>query len=294
MKSYIAIILSLVLFFGFIAVRPVFAAKLFLENNNQELGKGQEFMVSLFLNTQNQYVNATEGKIIFPSDLLTVKRIQDGNSIINFWITRPSVNQSGTIDFSGIIPGGYHGAKGALFSVVFQANLQGSGAIKISDTKVLLNDGKGTSVDATLSFAQFSITNEPKGASFEPEVIRDFDPPESFTMEISSNPDVFDGKWFLVFATQDKASGVDHYEVREGFFGTFVIAKSPYLLRNQALNQGIFVKAIDKNGNVRLQTLYPPNVKPWYKNYWILGILIIIAMLMFSLAIKLTWGKFTK
>ena len=29
------------------------------------------------------------------------------------------------------------------------------------------------------------------------------------------DPNVFDGKWFLVFAALDKGSGIDHYEVME-------------------------------------------------------------------------------
>jgi len=58
-----------------------------------------------------------------------------------------------------------------------------------------------------------------------------------------------DGKYFLVFSTQDKGSGVDHYEVREGRFGGFSEVSSPYILKYQSLDKKIFVKAIDKFGN---------------------------------------------
>lgn len=73
--------------------------------------------------------------------------------------------------------------------------------------------------------------------------------PKMWINKMFSDPAIFDGKYFLVFATQDKGSGISHYEVCEGGKRKCAIAESPYLLQNQKLNQKIFVKAVDKNGN---------------------------------------------
>ena len=118
---------------------------------------------------------------------------------------------------------------------------------------------------------------------------KDTDSPESFKPIITQSPDVFNGKYFLVFVTQDKGSGIDHYEVSEGG-GKFMVAASPYLLKNQKLNKKITVMAIDKSGNKRTVIVSSENAIPWYKNYLILVILIIGSILIY-ISGKFLWGK---
>ena len=84
----------------------------------------------------------------------------------------------------------------------------------------------------------------------------DYDSPENFTPEIGRDSLIFSGKYFLVFATQDKNSGVNYYEVKEGG-RTFRRAASPYLLENQLLTEWIFVRAVDYAGNTRQVELRP-------------------------------------
>ena len=275
--------------------RPVFAAELFFEAKNREFTQGEEFLVSIFLNSLEESINAAEGRVLFPENLLEVKEIRDGNSIITFWIERPKIEQLGIIGFSGIIPGGYQETKGFLLSVVFRAKASGNGAIEIRDAKVLLNDGEGTSTDVKISNFQFSIFKEAPISQTPILEIKDTDPPEYFKPEIAQSPEIFDGKYFLVFATQDKGSGIDHYELCEGSKKKCVIAESPYLLQNQKLDQQIFVKAVDKSGNERVIMLPPQKPLPWYKNYAILAILIIIGLFVAGVILrKILWQRFIK
>jgi len=99
----------------------------------------------------------------------------------------------------------------------------------------------------------------------------DTTPPEEFPLEISQEPSIFEGKYFLSFATTDKTSGIDHYEVREGK-GDWKIAEIPYLLKDQSLKSKISAKAVDKAGNERIAEYLPPR-KPF--PYWIIFIIII-------------------
>jgi len=270
------------------------AAELKLTSQFQEFGVGQQFQVDISLNTENEEINALEGKIVFPSELLELKEIRDGNSIINFWIEKPRAVEAGIIGFSGIIPGGYQETKGFVFSVVFRAKTSGNGAIEIRDAKVLLNDGKGTPVNVKISPFQFSISQEVPSVPPMVEIIKDTDPPEDFKPEIAANHAIFNGKWFLVFATQDKGSGIDHYEICEGK-RKCAIAESPYLLRNQDLDEEIVVKAVDKSGNERVATIPPQKPLPWYKNYFVLAILIIIGLIIIGVILrKILWRKFIK
>ena len=111
------------------------------------------FEAGFFLNTENENINALEGKIVFPEKLLELKEIRTGDSIISFWIEQPEAS-NGEILFSGIILGGYLGKKGLIFSAVFQSRQEGRDPIEIRDVRTLLNDGEGTEADAKIFSSQ--------------------------------------------------------------------------------------------------------------------------------------------
>jgi hypothetical protein len=100
--------------------------------------------------------------------------------------------------------------------------------------------------------------------------------PEAFTPQIVRDPDMFGGAWALIFATEDKGSGLDYMAVKEGWFGTYVQTESPYELQHQNLDKKIYVKAVDKNGNTRTTILYPQNgVGQYEQPLRIIGILVL-------------------
>jgi hypothetical protein len=253
------------------------------------------------LNTGGEEINAVEGKIIFPSELLKLKEIRDANSIVNFWIDKPKLESDGQIAFSGITPGGYRGSQGLLLTLIFVSKKEGGGVIELQNAKTLLNDGNGTEAALSITPYQFTISQAVSAPSVPPAApsIIDKEPPESFVPEIGQNPTILNGKWFLVFATQDKGSGIDHYEVKEArqkifdIFSKWVTAESPYLLEDQELRSYVFIKAVDKAGNERIESVSPKNPLRWYENYenW----LIIILGLLVAFAIKkLLWRKYSK
>ena len=113
--------------------------------------------------------------------------------------------------------------------------------------------------------------------------MEDEESPETFQPEIAQDPAIFNGKWFLVFATQDKGSGIDYYETKETRskkLGTWItrwkVVGSPHVLRDQELRSHIIIKAVDKDGNERIEALAPQNPLAWYENYENWSIIIII------------------
>lgn len=288
-----AICRLLVACFLSLAAIPVFAADLSFEVKNSDIRTGDAFEAGFFLNTGGEDINAVEGKIVFPEKLLELKEIKDGNSIINLWIERPKA-KNGEILFSGIIPGGYMDRRGLVFSMVFQALQEGPGAIEIRDMRTLLNDGKGTAANTTISDSRFVISATAPAAQPAAVEKKDIDMPEAFEPAVASDPTMFDGKYFLVFAAQDKGSGIDRYEVREGE-RPFVAAESPHLLQNQHLDEEIAVKAVDKSGNERVVVLPPTKASPRYQNYWIFAILVIAAVIIVGVVLgKILWQRFLK
>ena len=138
---------------------------------------------------------------------------------------------------------------------------------------------------------QFPISNQ---------ISKDTDPPELFTPEITSDSNVFDGRWFLVFAAQDKGSGVANYAVHESrqiksqiATKDWNAAESPYLLNDQKLKSYIYIKAVDKAGNERFIVL-PPKFAPWYKKPIVDIILTLVALVVLILIPRWLWERYTK
>jgi len=94
-----------------------------------------------------------------------------------------------------------------------------------------------------------------------------------------------------VFATQDKGSGIDYYEIKESrqkflkIFKKWVIAESPYVLKDRKLRSYVYIKAVDKAGNERIAVVEPRYPIKWYENYWI-WIIIILAIIFSFIVIK--------
>ncbi len=278
-------------FFFFLFSKSIFAAQVYFEQKTIEIGINSIFEVKLMLDTENQEVNAIEGKIKFSDNLLELVKINDSNSIINFWVERPQAITNGEISFAGITPGGFSGEKNFILGITFKAKQEGYSKIESSALKILLNDGQGTEVNT--SSLPLVISVSAIAPLVTEEIIKDIKPPELFQPQISQNSTLFDGQWFLVFSTQDKESGIDHYEVQETRYDkineqAWQRASSPYQLLDQTGRSYIFVKAIDRVGNVRVVKLEPFRPILWYEKYLIW--FIIIALLISYGGVKL-WRK---
>lgn len=262
---------------------PVSAAVLYSEPRQIEVAPNQEFEVALFLDTEGDDINAIEGTLEFSSDILELKEIRDGNTIINFWVERPELGKT-PVSFSGIIPGGYRFPKGLVLSFVFVAKGNGTGVIHVEKARTLRNDGQGTEAPLTIAFSSVIVSEKPEIPAPPVAAILDTDAPESFRPEISREASIFDGKWFLSFATQDKGTGIDRFEVQETHAwgnGSWIKASSPYALLGQNPSLPIRVKAIDRVGNERIETVIAiPHARSLFENALLIGILMLVILLL--------------
>ncbi|MDP2703930.1 MAG: cohesin domain-containing protein [bacterium] len=293
MKKVLFILLSI----SFLFPHHLFAAEIFYDADTRKVKANTEFEIGVFLNAESENINAIEGILRFPADILEFKELSDGNSIINFWVERPTLRAQNEIFFSGITPGGFIGKRGLIFRITFLAKEEGIGKVAMQSIKALRNDGSGSEVGISASPLEVAVTAQ--ALPLPPKKIKDEEPPESFKPEIARDPTLFGGKWFLVFATQDKGSGIDRYEIKEtrhrilGSFSRWISAESPHALRDQKLRSYIFVKAIDKAGNIRTEKIPPQNLLRWYENYenWII---IIIGFAIVYAMRKFLWKKYSK
>lgn len=273
MKKYVIILL--ILGFLFLADHAQ-AVQVYFDPPPVSYRVGDEFALSLYLNTEGQSINAVEINITVPQ-LLRIKNISKNGSSIQLWVQEPSF-KGNKITLTGGIPGGLENSKALLVKITFIAAAVGEGNIAFSDgSSVLLNDGQGTQLGLTTTGGPyFSVVPRPRGAEpqatatpeVEEEKIDDKRKPDKFKILIGQDPRVLGGKPFASFFTTDAESGVDHYEIKIGK-EPFKIANSPYLLEDLAPRTVIKVKAFDGAGNDR-QSVYPGIFRRIW--WWIYGV----------------------
>ena len=252
---------------------PVYAAKFTIELPSISVAPGSEVMASVYFDTQNESINAVGGTFSVPA-FLKIASVRDGSSIVPVWVEAPKASSDDSeVVFAGITPGGYRGERGLLFSVVLRAGeSEGSGTLLLSDLQALKNDGKGT--DAKVTSAPAKLVVSSKSALATSTEKADITPPESFAIQLVQTPDAFGGQKALIFATQDKGSGVARYEVCEGFFASCTTGESAYVLKGQRADTRITVVAYDASGNARAEHLYTPAAIMRYALYAIFVILL--------------------
>ncbi len=249
----------------------VLASTLYIDPSIGTYGVGDTFVAQIRLNTEGDCVNAGNVTVVFPKDTLKAVDFSRGESIFSLWVEEPKIdNAAGTVSFSGGIPGGYcgriqgdPGLSNILGKIIFTiiAKGEGSANVVISPQSMLYaNDGLGTKIIPTLNAATFTIVQDRQIAedAWFTEVKADKVPPEAFNVDVESTRGVFGGKYYAVFSTQDKQSGLDHYELLDG--RGWIIVKSPYLFKNQTILSSLQVRAIDKAGNIRMGTFVATSV----------------------------------
>ena len=271
-----------ILFLGLVlSFLPIFtfSATLYLEPKEETHKLGDHFAVKIRIDPEGECINTIAVDLSFPKNILLVEGINLGDSIINIWVEKPSsldikkINEEGKIYFAGGIPGGFCGRipgdpgstnivaeiRFLIPSMIVGEVQEQEAEIKLLETsQVFLNDGRGTQATMNLKSSKIKITPERGGEinEWRQKLLEDTIPPESFEIQIQKDPAIFDGKYFIIFQTTDKETGVDYYMVKEGE-REWRVAKNPYLLENQNLDEEIKVKAVDRAGNETIATYYP-------------------------------------
>jgi hypothetical protein len=265
------------------------AAFLYLDPAEPVVYRGDTITVSLRLDTDtDECVNVVDAVLQYDEGIRAVD-VSRGDSILNIWVEDPKINEmERTITFAGGITGGYCGRAAGdpsltnvIADIVFQSPgfaIGGGGdsknpSITIADSSsVLLNDGFGTIAPLRSQGAVITLEGVPgteRTDTWSARVADDTVAPSDFALTLFRDETAFSGNYFITWNTQDKQSGIDHYEVMEEPLKDFyafrwgradapwVETESPYVLKDQTLNSTIRVKAIDKAGNETIAVLVP-------------------------------------
>ncbi len=248
------------------------AALLYIDPGASTYGVGDTFIASVRVDNEGECINAGLVEIIYPTKSLRAVDFSRGDSLFTLWTEEPAIDtDAGRITFSGGVPGGYCGRIqgdpslsniiGKIVFTVIDAAEKKADIIVTDTTKVYLHDGLGTEASLTKQSATLALTTEPTLPANEwlTEVRDDTIPPDAFTIQVESTRGVFGGRYYAVFSTVDKQSGLSHYEIFER--GAWVQTRSPHKLYDQSLSD-IQIRAIDKAGNIRLGEYVPGSAPP--------------------------------
>lgn len=256
-----------------------YAATLSIDTDNATYGLSDTFIATVRLDNEDECVNAAHVELSYPTDTLRAVDFSRGSSIFTLWVEEPTIDpEKGTVLFSGGVPGGYCGRipgdpvlsnvlGKVVFTVIDSAKDDATIALA-SGSSVYLNDGRGTEAALGRSSKTLNIVDTPT-LSENPwlsEVQADIIPPDAFTVHIESTRGVFGGRYYLVFSTVDKQSGLDHFELFER--GSWRQVTSPYQLKDQFLPETIQLRAIDKAGNERLGEYNKNDAPPRQFSIW--------------------------
>jgi hypothetical protein len=245
--------------------------------------------VTLFIAEDTTVLNAVETAVEFDPSMLSFTRGMTKDSILQFWITYPSLCSSNTVCLSGITPGGFSGIQNEVVTLEFLPLASGTTTLSVKHLRALKHDGKGT--DVPINNPQATLFISPmlgEGESLQPT---DNEPPEVFTPSIIQDSAVYDGDWILIFSSIDKQSGDVHYFVKEAAFAQLAPfvpwkqAEVPYRLLDQSRSSYVFVKAVDESGNERIVVITPQQT-----NFFLLlklTALFVITLALFVLAYRL-------
>lgn len=229
---------------------------------------GSDLLIDVFLDTEQDTVNALEGSVVIPTSM-RIKDIRFEGSVVSLWVSRPRTDERGMLVFAGLIPGGYQGTpekqgRGNVMTIVVAPAASGAASFSFgADTQVLLNDGEGSKASLTL-IPRTVMVGANDGSATPGALPADVEPPLTFI------PQVIDGEPYgidaqvLIFDAQDKETGIAGYEIAFTAFRSkdyesmaWHKATSPYALKREELSSYMHVRAVDMAGNYRVATLTP-------------------------------------
>lgn len=286
------------------------AAALYLDPAGGLLHRGDAVTVAVRLDVDEvtgECINAVDGVLTYTDNIEPVD-VSVGNSIFPLWIEPPTINRDlRTITFAGGIPNGYCGRlpgdprlSNIIAEIIFRSpgfTIGGSDELVASvqfsnESSVYINDGQGTRVAPLTYGATFDLDKSPGSMitdSWQDAVRADNIPPSEFSIFLHRDDTAFAQKYFIVFNSSDKQTGIDRYLVMEeplsqlGMFewgradAPWIEARSPYVLKDQTLNSIIRVKAVDKAGNEYVATLIPDESLRTYSENQMLSQVLVVA-----------------
>lgn len=237
---------------------------------------GDQFLLAVMIDSGGDQMNALSGTISV-SGGLSVKNILKSDGLVPLWIEAPAISSGGSeVTFAGIIPGGWSG-KRELMSLVVLASSSGAQSVSAGDLEIRANDNAASLIPVSSRPLAIQVMS---GTGTSTVSLEDALPPEPFLISIARDKTLWGGAPFAVFGTQDKQTGIDRYEAAFAYFGSpkassWQKAQSPYEIPKSGLGKMLYVRAVDRAGNIRLSSVSTPG---YYARLTVFGIISLLIL----------------
>jgi hypothetical protein len=248
----LVLVFILVAFLGL--ARSAHAATLYLSSNTDVLRIGDKLEVNIKIDSEGAGVNAVQGTLQFPKDILEATKIDKSDSVFDFWLQEPTFsNDTGRVNFVGGSTVGSVGKSLQALRVFFTVKGTGRAELTVTDAALTASNGSGTNVLSTLQGLVVNSTPKTGGAQVavptqipaptqitRPAVVASGLPSKpSVTIPLYGDPtswfnrtDNFNAQWKLPPDVSGVETSVDqniHYagETSEGLFESKVFQAIP-------------------------------------------------------------------
>lgn len=143
------IVLATSIFLG--GIKSTQAATLSLSSATDVLRIGDTLEVFLKIDSEGAGINAVQGTLQYPKDILQATKVDKFDSVFDFWLQEPSFsNETGRVSFVGGSTVGSVGKSLQALKVIFTVKGSGRAELTVTDAAVTASDGSGTNVLSTL------------------------------------------------------------------------------------------------------------------------------------------------
>lgn len=178
------------------------SASFYLSPASKQVTVGETVTASVMISTDSA-INAGEGSVSFPADILEYQSVSTNGSIFTFWTSGPSGNASSVTFGGGLANPGYNGGGGRVLSISWKAKVAGTATINISGSRILANDGAGTNIlsgssggTIVVSTATSGSTGEATGEATGQATGQTTSQPTSQTTSVSSSTHPDQNAWY--------------------------------------------------------------------------------------------------
>lgn len=179
----------LVIFFLMLPVERSEAASLYLSPSSGEYPVSRNISIKVMVDSSGQAINAVDGTISFPADMLEVQTISKSGSVLVLWPKEP-IFSAGQVSFSGGVPAPGFTGVGNILTINFVVKKEGELQIYFSKSLILAADGRGTDVLEIKSGASFkAVAKEAQTASSLPKKEENSDLPVVTDLSSSTHSD---------------------------------------------------------------------------------------------------------
>ncbi len=230
--------------------------RLYFSASQEKISVGDTVLIKLYLDTNTEKINVLDGTIHIVGDA-KIEGINTGGSAFSLWPSAPTVENNNII-FTGGAPSSVKGQKIFVFSIAVTPRKVGKIEFEPISFQGYLDDGKGTLADGIFSKSLTMIVNQASESpinELQMENNQDTVAPEPFTIDSGRDQSLYDGQLFVSFVAHDDASGISHYEVKEGDMPPVIVKDGIYVLREQTFSGLLIVTAYDNAGNSRVESI---------------------------------------